>query len=217
MTALRAARREELLDAADRIVRRDGPAASMATIAAEAGITKPILYRHFGDRAGLVAALGARFAAELMNELTASLARADDGGADPRTVLTETISAFVAFIENDPEMYRFVAQRLPAEQPGATEVIDDFVRQVSSQVSVVLGERMRAAGVDSGGAEPIAYGIVGLVHAAGDWWVERRSMPRGTLVDYLARLLWAGLEGYGLGAPAPSLTPTAAGRRPRAR
>jgi len=53
-------RRRELLEAADRVVLRDGPQASMNAIAAEAGITKPILYRHFGDKNGLYAALAAR-------------------------------------------------------------------------------------------------------------------------------------------------------------
>src|SRR6266508_3048551 len=42
-------RREELLDAAERAIRRIGPQASMEELAAEAGITKPILYSHFGD------------------------------------------------------------------------------------------------------------------------------------------------------------------------
>ena len=50
-------RREQLLNAADRVVQREGPGASMNAIAAEAGITKPILYRHFGDRNGLIGAL----------------------------------------------------------------------------------------------------------------------------------------------------------------
>ena len=39
---------------------RSGPQASMDEIAAEAGITKPILYSHFGDKAGLVHALAER-------------------------------------------------------------------------------------------------------------------------------------------------------------
>ena len=62
----RAARREQLLDAADRAVARSGAATSMAAVAAEAGITKPVLYRHFGDKGGLVAALTARHTARLL-------------------------------------------------------------------------------------------------------------------------------------------------------
>ena len=53
-------RRAELLGAAERAIRRIGPHASMDEIAAEAGITKPILYSHFGDKAGLVTALSGR-------------------------------------------------------------------------------------------------------------------------------------------------------------
>src|SRR6266508_4509657 len=49
----RMARRLELLEAAIEVIRREGPTASMDEIAAQAGITKPIVYRYFGDRAGV--------------------------------------------------------------------------------------------------------------------------------------------------------------------
>lgn len=61
-------------------------------------------------------------------------------------------------------------------------------------MAVVLGERLRQLGADSGAAEPWAHGIVGMVHLAADWWVERRTMPRARLVEYLVALLWEGLE-----------------------
>ncbi|MBC7679270.1 MAG: TetR/AcrR family transcriptional regulator, partial [Pseudorhodobacter sp.] len=66
----RDARREALLAAADAVVQRDGASASMASIAAEAGITKPILYRHFGDKGGLYAALTERHTDRLLEALT---------------------------------------------------------------------------------------------------------------------------------------------------
>ncbi|HEU4481075.1 MAG TPA: helix-turn-helix domain-containing protein, partial [Actinomycetota bacterium] len=53
----RTRRRIELLEAADRALRREGPLVSMNAIAAEAGVTKPILYRHFGDKGGLYQAI----------------------------------------------------------------------------------------------------------------------------------------------------------------
>ena len=165
----------------------------MDRIAAEAGITKPILYRHFGDRAGLVAALGERFAATLLAELNASL----DSGSAPNQLLEKTIDAYLRVIENDPEVYQFISQRIAGEDPEAFAAIGNFIRQVAAQVAVVLGERLREAKLDSGGAEPMAYGIVGMVHAAGDWWVERRTMPRHRLVTYLSSLLWTGISGLG--------------------
>ena len=47
------ARRAELADAAVRAIRSIGADASMSDIAAEAGISKPVLYHHFGDKENL--------------------------------------------------------------------------------------------------------------------------------------------------------------------
>lgn len=51
-------RRQQLLAAALALVRRDGTdALTLARVAQEAGVTKPIAYRQFQDRAGLLKAL----------------------------------------------------------------------------------------------------------------------------------------------------------------
>src|SRR5688572_28110997 len=71
--ARRATRRAELMEAAVRAIRRDGPLVSMDAIAAEAGVTKPIVYRHFGDRVGLASALAEQYGAALVAELDEAL------------------------------------------------------------------------------------------------------------------------------------------------
>jgi AcrR family transcriptional regulator len=185
----RAARREELLDAAMAAIRRDGPAVSMEAIAAEAGVTKPILYKHFGDRDGLAGAIAGRVAAELVATVGASL------GADvpPRQLLHSTVDAYLTYIERDPHVYRFLVSRL-----GATDGVgagDDLMSEIGRRVAVVLGEQLRQVGFDSGAAEPWAFGIVGMVHLAGDWWLGTRTMPRARLTEYLCDLLWRGLGG----------------------
>src|SRR5690349_4689166 len=103
-------RRPELLDAATEAIRRHGPAASMSQIAAAAGVTKPILYRHFGDRNGLVHALADRFASDLTRELQGPL----QSDAPPREVIFRTIDAYVAFIEREPDVYRFLVDHVDA-------------------------------------------------------------------------------------------------------
>jgi AcrR family transcriptional regulator len=192
----RASRREELLDAALDAIRRHGAGVSMQELAAAAGVTKPILYRHFGDRDGLVAALASRFSTELLAALRAALVRPAD---DPAAVLTATVDAFVAFLERDPDVYRLLVHQALG-QPVAADALGGFLRQVGDDVAVVLGEQLRAAGRDSGGAEVLAHGMVGLVHAAGDWWIGHRTMPRQRLVAYVSDLLWGGLSSMGLGA-----------------
>ena len=193
--AERLARREALLDAAVDAIRAHGPEVSMEDLARSAGVTKPILYRHFGHRDGLAAALATRFAAGLQATLQSAMV----AGNEPRETLETTIDAYLEFVERDPEVYRFLVRRLIAGPPGDELSVGNFLRQVGNQVALVLGEQLRAAGIDSGGAEPLAHGMVGMVHAAGDWWLERRTMPRSRLVEYVVGVLWGGLAGIGLG------------------
>jgi AcrR family transcriptional regulator len=192
----RRARRDELLDAAVQAIRKQGPQVSMEDLAKSAGVTKPILYRHFGHRDGLTAALGTRFA----DGLQATLLAAMGSGTDARETLVKTIDAYLSFVERDPEVYRFLVRNLTATPDGHDELsVGNFLRQVGNQVAVVVGEQMRAAKVDSGGAEPLAHGIVGMVHAAGDWWLDRQTMPRERVVQYVTDLLWGGMAtGLGL-------------------
>ncbi|MEO7428405.1 MAG: TetR/AcrR family transcriptional regulator [Acidimicrobiales bacterium] len=188
-------RRGDLLDAAIAAIRTIGPGATMEQLARAGGITKPILYRHFGDRDGLIGAIAARFSSDLLTSVTTPLA----ADADARELLRSTVDAYVGFIERDPNLYRFMIQH-PQERAGGMEPVASLVDLIAKQVALVAGSRLREAGRDSGAAVPWAYGIVGLVHQAGDWWVDDQTMTRAALVDYLVSLLWDGLAGAGAAA-----------------
>jgi AcrR family transcriptional regulator len=191
VAARRAQRREFLLDVADRVIARSGPDASVNQIAAEARIAKPVLYRHFGDKGGLYQALAERYVDALMEDLRAALNTASEGRARVRA----TVDAYLAFVENHPEQYEFLMHRAVAEQAAPKETVRDFIRQVAVEVAVELREELHRNGVDSGGAEPWAHGIVGMVQLAGDWWLRTRTMTRARLVDYITDLLWSGFVG----------------------
>jgi len=180
-------RRAQLLDAADRVIRRRGPTASMDEIASEAGITKPILYRHFGDKDGLYEALAARYVESLMSELQAVRL-----GEDGRAYLAARIDAYLAFVEREPEQYRFMLDA--AEQPRTSPLVAQFRRRLASECALTTAEHLQRAGVDPEVAEPWAYGVVGMVRSAGIRWLETRAIPRAKLVEYLTTLLWDGFS-----------------------
>jgi AcrR family transcriptional regulator len=184
-------RRAELLDAAERAIRRVGASASMDEIAAEAGVTKPILYSHFGDKAGLVSALTARVASRLNTTIGAALSQT----GEPRQVVASTIEAFCNFIESETELYRFLVQSAKHGRDGSGPRL---MSDIGNQIAVALGGGLRRAGADSGAAEPWAYAMVGMTFAGAGWWLERRSMSKQDLVGYLTQLLWSGLSGAGL-------------------
>ena len=183
-------RRQQLLDAAVTAIRELGAGASMEQLAAQGGVTKPILYRHFGDRDGLVEAIGERYGSLLLGRIGSTL------GADtPEDLLWKTIDGYLAFLEEDPELYTFLMRQTgPAD---SSQSVSSLIDIIGRQVAIVIGDQLRGQGLDAGGAEPMAFGIVGMVHSAGDWWIRSQTMSRGALTTYLAGLLWNGFSGLG--------------------
>jgi AcrR family transcriptional regulator len=181
-------RRAGLLEAADRVVQREGSAASMNVIAAEAGITKPILYRHFGDKRGLYRALAARHIDELLVRLRSALVTR--GGLEVRT--RATVDAYLASIEERPQIYRFLVQRAAVEEPDVRGDVEGFVRRFGDELAIGIRNEPALAGVTAIRATVWAHGIAGMVQAAGDWWLDHPEVPRSTVVDELTALLVAG-------------------------
>ena len=190
----------------------------MEAMAREAGVTKPILYRVFGDRSGLLLAVGERFADEIATALAAAMSGTDDAtgdlAIDSREVLRASIDAYLSLVDRDPELYRFLTARLAADP---TQPIATFIDAIARNITVVLSEQFRAMGADTGLAEPWAYALVGMVHMAGDWWLNRQTMTRDALSDALVELVWNGLiglapaEGPPPYTPVPTITGPAAG------
>lgn len=194
-----ARRRTELLDAADRVVLREGPGASMNAIAAEAGITKPILYRHFGDKGGLYRALAARHTDALLDSLRQAL----DAPAGRRERVEATLDTYLAAIEARPQVYRFLmhpAEEDPDSAGGGFDVgrhSAPLLRRLGEELAAVIGDRVD---LGPGGAELArvwGHGIVGMMHAAGDWWLREQPCSRAQLVRHLADLLWGRLAAAG--------------------
>ncbi|MFE5856003.1 TetR family transcriptional regulator [Streptomyces sp. NPDC056500] len=187
-------RRRELLEAADRVVLRDGPHASMNAIAAEAGITKPILYRHFGDKGGLYRALAKRHTDALLGSLRAAL----DAPAERRERVEATLDTYLAAIEMRPQVYRFLMH--PAEDTQIPEGGFDvgrhsvpLLRRMGEELAEVIHERAELGPDGERLARVWGHGIVGMMHAAGDWWLGERPCSRAELVRCLADLLWGRL------------------------
>ncbi|WP_030676599.1 TetR family transcriptional regulator [Streptomyces sp. NRRL B-1347] len=194
-------RRRELLEAADRVVLRDGPGASMNAIAAEAGITKPILYRHFGDKGGLYAALAKRHTDALLASLRAAL----DAPAERRERVESTLDTYLAAIEARPQVYRFLmhpSEAVPSGEASA-EGFDvglhsaPLLRRLGEELAEVIEERVDLGPESAELARVWGHGIVGMMHAAGDWWLGERPCSRAQLVRSLADLLWGRLAAAG--------------------
>jgi len=187
--ARRAQRREELLDAATRAIQREGPDVSMDALAAEAGVTKPILYRHFGDKGGLCHALAERQFDAIQNLAGEVLTRDDD----PRRVMVPAIDGFLALKEANAPVFRFLERQAAADQPELQGALEYFADRCARSFAELLHSRLVARGVDPRAIEPWTRAMIGAVMMVGDWWIQTRPMSRAELVDHLVALFRGGL------------------------
>lgn len=169
----------------------------MDQVARAAGVSKPVLYRYFSDKAQLWLAVGEHVAGQVLAVVEPAIAKV----REERELIAATIDAYLGAIEDQEELYRALLRQ---DVPGVHHLVSGASQTVASGLSRVIGDRLRALGLDAGPAEPWAVGIVGLVQAVGEWWMRRnRPLGREALVDYLTTLLWQGISGVRAAADLP--------------
>ncbi|MET9631288.1 TetR/AcrR family transcriptional regulator [Lentzea sp. NPDC006480] len=201
-------RRAEFVEATIAAVAKKGPDVGMEDVAAEAGVSKPVLYRHFTDKSDLYLAVGQRATELLMERMGPALAA--DGPIRDR--IERIVDAYLSVIEDNPNLYRFVVKGSFVDRPVEKDVVQEDKNLIANTLARILGDYLRAFEMDSGGAEPWAHALVGMVQNAGDWWLDRQTMSRANLSDYLATIIWHAIDGLlrsaGVQAdPAKPLTP----------
>jgi AcrR family transcriptional regulator len=204
----RRARREQLVDAAVDAVGRHGAGVGMEEIAAAAGTSKTVVYRHFADRTDLHLAVCTRVAGQLLAKLREAMTSSDE----PRQMVAAAIETYLAFLEADPELYRFVVHSPAVDRSADADPITGLSDLVAREAAGLLAVALRQAGRDEAAAEPWGHAIVGLVRAAADWWLAaERPMIRSVLAAHLTDLAWSGLSAIGTPSDRPS-TPAPTGK-----
>ncbi|MBJ8339728.1 MULTISPECIES: TetR/AcrR family transcriptional regulator [Antrihabitans] len=182
------ARREELVDGTLAAIRKLGATIGMDQIAAEIGVSKTVLYRYFTDKNDLTNAAMSRFVETI---LAPRLYQAIGEQLEEYDLVHSAITAYVETIASDTEIYLYVMSNGAGPHQDA---VADSERMIAELVAVVVGQRARALGYDSGGATPWAYSIVGGIQLATHWWISNKSMTSDDLIDYLTMMIWGAIE-----------------------
>jgi AcrR family transcriptional regulator len=166
--------REDLLEAAERVVRRDGPDATLDAMAAGAGVTKPILYRHIGDKAALVDAIAER----LVDRINSAVAATAEPADDPPTAWRRFLEAYLGVVDRDPQLFLF-ASAAAAPDPGhrLLRLADRSAQPMAAQLG--------------GGPAALtrAYAVIGMLHVVTLWWLRDRALTRDALIGHLLAVL----------------------------
>ena len=166
----RTQRRKELVESTLRAIRRQGATVSLDDIAAEAGTSKPVIYRHFGDRPGLYRAVVEKTAQFILADLHASVSWTTD---DLPGLVRDLAGGYLALVQRDPEIYRFVMSRPLVDG----DLSDDPVTGLTMRIGERMADILRSRGYDHDRADTWGHALVGAVRAATDQWI-RSGMQR---------------------------------------
>lgn len=180
--------REHVLDAAERVIRRDGAGSSLEAVAVEAGVTKPIVYDRVGGRADLADALAERLADRMVLATRTALA----GETLSQTGLTRFIEANLRTVADHRELFLYVTG-------GSTEQTALGRLSLAERSTTPLTKTLAVwrAGIqqDSGVAEAWAFGIVGMLQMVSQWWITQEGLSAAEVAGQISELLWNGLPG----------------------
>jgi AcrR family transcriptional regulator len=176
--------------AAVEAVRRTGPDFAVDDVARSAGVSKTVIYRYFSDKDELVDAVLQRIStAVLLPRLLGEIAR---DHPDDRAALRAVIAAFVALIEDEPELYRFAYAH--SGRSGRADLVAATEHEIAEALGGVMSARLADAGRPTDAAMTWAYGVVGMVQLAAHWWSGARSVAAPELIEQLTALAHGGLQ-----------------------
>jgi AcrR family transcriptional regulator len=186
------ARREQLLDAAKAAVAEEGfHGVSIEAVARRAGITRPIVYRHFEDLGALLEALVERETVRALGQLREFLPRELAG--DPREALIAALRGYLRAVESDPVTWRLML--VPPE--GAPGLLGERIAAGRAAVIAQLG-----GAIDSPDPELTARALSSLAdEAARLLLADAERYPAERSLDHARWLLFSAARQTGLGVP----------------
>ena len=194
-------RREQLLEVGRALFAQKGfDATSVEEIAAKAGVSKPVVYEHFGGKEGLYAVVVDREMSALLDAITGALA----SSGHPRDLLERAAFALLDYVETSSDGFRILVRDSPVgEQTGS---FASLLSDAASQVEHIMGNELKSRGFDPKLAGMYAQMLVGMVALTGQWWLDARRPKKAEVAAHLVNLAWNGLSGL---EPKPGLRNTA--------
>lgn len=189
----RAERERQILDVAGRTFATCGyHAASMDEIAAQAGVSKPMVYAYFRSKEALYLAYIERAGGELLERMR--LAAAQD--LEPEERIRAGIDELFRFVDEHRHGWTVLYTEAAARGGAVAEGVASMRARLADGVCQVLREVAAASGrgeLSPTSLEGLAHASVGAGESLANWWLARESVDRETVADWLFRLTRAGL------------------------
>lgn len=182
----RSLQRQRLLDDAIAAIRIRGSGVSVENIAAQAGVSKPVFYAEFGDKAGLADALALERAQQMERSLIAGLAAGEP--LDTTAAVQLGASALIGLVVDDPEVYGFIQRSMRASDRGVLD--NPLVRILHDRVEMLIS--LLAPDADKAMVSVVTDGMFGFIFAMVESWQVAQEPSQEEVVRVIVRLVQQG-------------------------
>ena len=186
-------RRAQVLSLAEQMFAHGGfHHVSMDDIAERAGVSKPVLYRHFPSKLDLYLAVVDHRGAALVATVDAALAGARQDGHRGPEVVRAIVAAFVRFVEQAGE-----ASSLLFESDVTRDAeVRDRVDSASHLAAEAICRSLRTlTGLAQPEADLLAEVLVGMAQVTATSRHRPDTVTTETAIDLVSRLAWNGVHG----------------------
>ena len=188
-----AERRRQLLDVALESFGREGfHLTSMNELAEAAGVTKPVLYQHFGSKRELYLEVLRDVGGRMVSDVGKAIAEADS----PRQQVEAGFTAYFEWVARERHGFEVLFA-------GDTRRDPEFLAELGKVETEFADAIAGLIVVDGLGHEHqllLAYGIVGIAETTCRHWIAADlDLPPAQLARAVSDLAWAGLRGLRAG------------------
>jgi AcrR family transcriptional regulator len=189
----RAVREEQLLEVAEEVFATQGyQGTSIEDIARTAGVTRPVVYDHFGSKEGIYLACVRRARSELERLINEAAGTTDD----PAAQLWGGINAYFEFVERHGGAWDVLfGQGSAVAGPAAEEVTRQRFATVRG-IAGLLEPFVSGAdsNVDGEAIEALAHALSGSGEQLAKWWRHNPHLSREQVAGYHMAFAWLGLQ-----------------------
>ncbi|QIS23300.1 TetR/AcrR family transcriptional regulator [Nocardia terpenica] len=185
----RAVREQQMLDAAVEVFSRKGyHDTSMDAIAAEAKISKPMLYLYYGSKDELFRACIQRESVRFVE----AVAVAGNPKLTPHEQLRAGLEAFLSYVDNHRLSWQVLYRQALGQQPFASEIANSRERVI--ELTAKLLESSAKYAQPGTNFDIVAVAVIGAGEAIADR-IASGEVDVAHAVNLLDDLAWSGLAG----------------------
>ncbi|MEW6205031.1 MAG: TetR/AcrR family transcriptional regulator [Pseudomonadota bacterium] len=182
-------RERQLLEVAQRMfVERGYQGTAMEDIAKAAGVTRPVVYKLFGNKDGVYLACLQK-ARDVLNTYIIEHALKGEG---LRGRLRGGIEGYFEFVECERDAFRFLYDSGAAVAGPAAQAASQLRFDTVNRIALLLGDLKDLISDEE--IVATAHALSGAGEQLAKWWLTQPQVPKATVVTTMFNLLWAGLS-----------------------